>query len=189
MSTLPNFDELNLDPNAEIGQDVSTYEPSVSKMMPPPVGRYVAAGKPDTIKWGRTKDGFLYLTATFLLQGGDFDGRFVNAFVSSKESPFRKGSDMEDLAYALGKKPEEGRPTIQELTAMIANNWHKPVKLYLDWEGYCEDCGKTTRRGTKTKDGKDGKTYYGFDGGPVADCPVCGATCVAKPKATRFYVS
>jgi hypothetical protein len=189
MSTLPNFDDLNLDPNSEIGQDVAEYEPSVSKMLPPPTGRYVVVGKPDTIKWGRTKDSQLYMTATFLIQGGNCDGRFVNAFVSAKESPFRKGSDMEDLAYALGKKPESGRPTIKDLTEMIADNWGRPVKVFVDWEGYCEDCGKTVLRGTKTKEGKDGKTYYGYTNGPVADCPICGATTVAKPKATRFYVS
>jgi hypothetical protein len=196
MSHIPDFDELNLDPNAEVGPSSQEYEPSTSTPKPPLPGKYKFRGvQLEKLTWGVDKNKNLYCRGNFQISSGESEGRYVDGFISSRKNMFREGNDLQDLMFATnpGVKSADGLHfTTQETAGNVISGWGNEFSGQLGWEGYCKECGKTTIRGKKTKVGKNGVTYTGFDNEEgdllyVKPCPECSAPVSARGKLTQVY--
>lgn len=188
MSDFLDFDELGVDPDAQIEGDYADYQPTTQNPLPAPMGNYTLLGKvPEGLKWGRGgKDKNLYVIATFrILDEGDFSGRFVQGIFGSRKDPWREGNGMTDLLLALNPtaKPAGTNFTVKELGEGIQNSWPKEVKGYLTWEGYCRKCGDRSLKGKK------GFTDGAGNVNPLHNCPSCGAVVQAREKVNRVYVA
>lgn len=191
----PDWDELGIDPNEEVGAE--SYVPQSQYPPPAPIATYDFQGVADSLKWGRDNNMNLYCRGQVKIVGGEFDGKKADAFISNRLSSFREdGTDMEDFARALGAEPENGsRFTNAELARIITDTWTQIRKGYQTWEGYCSECKQTVARGKKgaQKADKNGFKAVGFQKGQVmvsvVACPICGRPVEARGKFTKFYMS
>jgi hypothetical protein len=194
-----NFDELGLDPNALAETDQSTYEPTVQGMAPPDIGNYDVQGLEGTLEWGRSKKGSLYARGTFLIVGGEFDGRRVDGFLGTVKPAYRKeGTDMDDFLHSAETyvPPANGHQyTLKEMGELVQLTWQDIRKVYVDREAYCKDCGKVVARGKKgaKKPNKEGFQMPGFEVDGVIKqsiaCPLCGKVLVGRGKIAKWYVA
>jgi|WetSurMetagenome_2_1015567.scaffolds.fasta_scaffold318395_1 hypothetical protein len=192
-----NWDELGIDPNAEVGMDSSAYVPTSQFPPPPPIGNYDYAGITEGYTFGRDTAGNLYVRGNAMIVGGEYDNRRVSLFVSNRAAAYRPdGTDMEDFVRSAGIIPANGkRFTALELVNAIKETWTKVRRGYLTWEGYCSDCKKTIARG-KTgakKPDKEGFQVIGFQRGDSligsVVCPKCGKIVQAQGRIQKFYVN
>lgn len=193
----PDWDELGIDPNEAGGTSSDAYVPTSQFPPPPPIGNYTFAGVEGTQKWGNS-GGKLYVRGTFTVVGGEFDGKKVDAFISSRPTPYRtNGTDLDDFLKASGIAPKDGKQyTNSEISDIVKSTWGKPRKGYLTWEGYCSNCKATVARGKKDAKNANAKTgikAVGFQVGdalsPIVSCPKCGTAVQAKGKIQKWYVA
>ena len=190
VSTEPNWDELGIDPNEEVGVSEDAYIPSSEFPPPPPIGNYLFKGIDGGIQWGRDKNKQLYLRGNFEVADGPLVRRRADAFISLMIPPFRSASVMDDFLRAAGETPNNGsRFTNVEVTEKVQASWSKLRKGKLDWEGYCPECRQTVARGINgaKKENAKGFKAVGFGKKHIIQCPICGEPVQARGRIVQWY--
>lgn len=183
---MSDLNSLNLD--MEVGVAFDEYEKPSNAFRPPDPDEYTLIRNAEKdLEWNPSKDGDIYTSARFIIQGGDFNGRSVFDILSTWVGKYRKASTVQDFLAACGYdgEPANGsRFTVQEIIEAVEQTFG-PFNAYVDWQGYCPHCDETVIRSSKFFPRDDNGVLL-----HVVDCPKCGAkkAVTARARIKRFVV-
>lgn len=181
---MSDLNTLNLD--IEVGVAEDEYEAPSNSFRPVDPGEYILVRDPESeLDWKEIKDGNIGTKVTFLIQGGDFNGRKIFGYLSTTVGRFRSSSNIQDYLKACGydEAPENGRRfTAREIIAAVETTFG-PFEAYISWEGYCRNCDTTViRKASAFPRNADGSLNH------EASCPECGQTVVAHARIKRYII-
>ena len=176
----------SLNEDMEVGVDINDYEAPTQGFAPLEPGVYTLMRDTADLVFKPTKDNNIGCSVSFTIQDGPSSGRKVFGYLSTQVSRFRPASTIQDFLAATGSDvtPENGtRFTVREIKDAV-NGAYGPFDAYLNWEGYCPECGKTVLRKKKNYP-VNGKGEAIHD--PA--CPECGKAKVkTSARITNFIM-